>query len=307
MPSLKSIRDLLDDIFDSTTKSLPIDGRIERSHYNQAKNFNIGPTVLSLIYTHLELTRGLIRATTPMYSKYTYVANDDKYRAKIKSDRSLPATAIASGGYRKPRAKLHEIDVDLTARQYSIQRDDVISKLNEWQTEGILDLRPSLVLHVYKVAKSLPQTSTEIETLARAIYAVMKKREEQGLERTDRILQLISGNACFSRKLAEHFGDQLPDGKAECGHCQWCLTHERVNIPIPPPVPFDQLAFDDVLNIVPDRDDPRLLAKVAFGIYSPRVGQLKLGLNPIFGSMQNHEFSVSTKALELFVPRARNH
>ncbi|KAA8574217.1 hypothetical protein EYC84_005726 [Monilinia fructicola] len=81
----------------------------------------------------------------------------------------------------------------------------------------------------------------------------MKNREEQALERTEKVLDLITGSACFSKKLAEHFGDQLPDGKDECGHCQWCLTHEPVKIQQPPPVPFDQVAFDGILDMVSAR------------------------------------------------------
>jgi len=55
-------------------------------------------------------------------------------------------------------------------------------------------------------------------------------------------------------------------------------------------VEFNKNAFDQILNTIPDRDDPRLLARIAFGISSPRVTKLKMGRSPMFGSMEDHDF-----------------
>ncbi|ESZ94382.1 hypothetical protein SBOR_5246 [Sclerotinia borealis F-4128] len=296
LPSLASIRGLLNEIFDSTTIELPIGGEIHSSHYSQTKDFDIRPTVLGGIYAQLELTHGLIRATTPLYQKYSYTAENSKYSAKLSSDRSPAAVAIADCG--KKATKIHHIDVDAAASRHNIERNEIISKLGEWNAEGILELKTSKVLHVYKVIKSLPRTASEVEIIAKAIYTVMETREKGALERTEKILQLITGKDCFSKKLADHFGDELPDGKKECGHCQWCLTHEPVEIQLPPPVPFNHLAFNNILNLIKDRDDPRFLARVAFGISTPRVSALRLGKNPILGSMDDHEFMVLLRAFE---------
>lgn len=247
--------------------------------------------MLGGLYAQLELTHGLIRATTPLYQKYSYIAEENRYLAKLESDRS-PA-AIAIGSYGEKKNKLHHIDVDAAAQRYSIARNEIIAKLGEWNAEGILELKPSQVLNVYKVTKSLPKTASEIETIAKALYTSMETREKQALERGEKILQLITGKACFSKKLAEHFGDELPDGKEECGHCQWCLTHKPVEIQLPPPVPFNNLAFKNILDTIKERDDPRFLARVAFGIHTPRVTTMKLGKSPVFSSMDDHEFGVS--------------
>lgn len=296
LPSLASIRGLLNDIFDSKTIKLPVGSEIHSSHYSQTKEFDIRPTVLGGIYAQLELTHGLIRATTPLYQKYSYVAEDKKYRAKITSDQSPAAIAIAACGEKK--SKFHHIDVNTAADRYNIGRNEIIAKLGEWNSEGILDLKSSQVLNVYKVTKPLPKTASEIEKLAKAVHTTLETREQQDLERTDKILQLVTGKACFSKQLAEHFGDELPDGKEECGHCQWCLTHRPVEIQLPPPVPFNETAFREILSTIPDRDDPRFLARVAFGISTPRVSAKKLGRSPIFGSMEDHEFAVLLRAFE---------
>ena len=110
------------------------------------------------------------------------------------------------------------------------------------------------------------------------------------------MLKLITGRACFSHALAQHFGDDLPTGKKDCGHCTWCLTHQPVVQKIPPKGPFNNARFKAILNTVADRDDPRLLAKIAFGIASPRITKLKLGRSPLFGSMDDHDFESLLRA-----------
>ncbi|TGO86940.1 hypothetical protein BPOR_0265g00110 [Botrytis porri] len=58
------------------------------------------------------------------------------------------------------------------------------------------------------------------------------------------------------------------------------------------------MAFKNILNMIEERDDPRFLARVAFGISTPRVTAMKLGKSPIFASMDDHEFSVLLEAFE---------
>jgi len=113
------------------------------------------------------------------------------------------------------------------------------------------------------------------------------------------MLKLITNQACFSRALAQHFGDDLASGQTECGHCTWCLTHQAVVQQIPSKAAFNKARFRAILSAVPDRDDPRLLAKIAFGIASPRITKLKLGRSPLFGSMDDHDFESLLTAFTL--------
>ena len=92
--------------------------------------------------------------------------------------------------------------------------------------------------------------------------------------------------------MAEHFGDGLPDGNAECGHCSWCVTKKPVKVIKPEPKPFDDAVFQKVLKAVPERDDARFLARVAFGIGSPRVTAAKLSGTTVFGSMEAYDFRI---------------
>ncbi|KAN0072523.1 hypothetical protein V8E54_009452, partial [Elaphomyces granulatus] len=51
----------------------------------------------------------------------------------------------------------------------------------------------------------------------------------------------------------------------------WCETHTQVSLPEMPPTLPDPALIDEVLTTCSARDDPRFLARIAFGIVSPRV------------------------------------
>jgi hypothetical protein len=289
LPSKKAVCDVVDDIFSPETYNLPIGGEIKRNQNSQGRDFDIRSTTLSNIYAQLELTHELIRASTPMYTKYTY-APGPQYGSQLNSDGSLAARAIMS--FAKKAAKYYHMDVDMAASMSKIPRTDIVRKLNDLSDSGALELKPSGVLNVYKVYKPVPTKPEERQKIADAIFEVMEKREQEALTRTDQMLQLITDDKCFSRSLAQHFGDDLPHGKLECGHCSWCMTHKRVEQAPHPEVKLNTAAYKAILAKVPDRDDPRLLAKIAFGIASPRITALKLSKDPLFGSMADHTFKV---------------
>jgi hypothetical protein len=289
----ESTRGLLQDIFDPETSKLHVGAEFQTSHSRQERDFDIQSTTLKSIYAKLELKYGLIRETSPIYSKYSFKPGAT-YEFVLASDKSRAATAIKL--HCRAERSLHHIDVSVASASLKIPRPDIIRKLNDWDERQIIGLKASGVLNVYKVLKPLPQSAYEREKLVDDIYSNMERREQEVLNRTEQILQLITSEACFSRSLSQHFGDDLPDGK-ECGHCTWCLTHKAVVRPIPPPVLFNWTAFNSILKAIDIRDDARLLARIAFGIKSPRIRSLKLRPG-ILGSMDDHDFVVSTSQLE---------
>ena len=193
------------------------------------------------------------------------------------------------------------MDVEAAAKISGVTRAQIVGKLNDWNAENILELKPGGVEDVYKITKQLPKTTYEVEKLTDDIHSRFEIREQEDLERTEKILDLVTNPACFSKSLAQHFGDDLPGKAKECGHCTWCLTHKAIVRDAPPPVQFNDSAFKAVLDQVPDRDDPRLLARIAFGINSPRVTQLKLSKHAVFGSMDDHDFMASVAEIPLWI------
>jgi hypothetical protein len=64
-------------------------------------------------------------------------------------------------------------------------------------------------MNVYRILKKLPDAAEEITKIADELYDLMVVREQESLQRTDQVLDLISAQRCFSVALAEHFGDVL--------------------------------------------------------------------------------------------------
>jgi len=181
-----------------------------------------------------------------------------------------------------------------------LNRFDVTKKLEDWHDDQIIELTVGGVLNCYRVQQQLSDTPEVVNRIVDDLYRLMLEREQQALSRSGEILDLITSSQCYSKALAQHFGDDLPDKKAECGHCSYCMTHKQVTKPNIPTVQFNQAAFDAILAKIGDRTDPRFLARVAFGISSPRITALKLKRErgSIFGSMDNHEFMTILEAFE---------
>lgn len=90
----------------------------------------------------------------------------------------------------------------------------------------------------------------------------------------------------LSHNLASYFGDQdaVPNS-GKCGHCTYCLTKTATSFTRLTIQQLDHARIQRVLEACKDRDDPRLLTRLAFGITSPRLTTAKLTRNPVFGSM----------------------
>ncbi|KAI1171120.1 ATP-dependent DNA helicase recQ [Nemania sp. FL0916] len=289
LPSRQSLQRLLEDVLlNQPTVKLP-DGSevIKLSQLALGKEHDVRASPLSIILATIELRFGLIRAITPEYSAYQFEAGNG-YDTRIKSDKSPAAKAIASRS--KKAKKWYSIDVSAVAKDTGLLRADMVRKLNELNDYGILRLKASGVVNRYKILKKLPSTPEEIGEITDKLHAEMEDRETDAMKRFQAVCDLLTDNKCFAAALTEYFGMQLPNGKAKCGHCTYCLTGKRVVLPPKPKVPINVSGILEILDACDVRDDPRFLARVAFGIKSPRVTQLKLDKKKAFGSLEDHDF-----------------
>ncbi|KAI6799069.1 ATP-dependent DNA helicase [Hortaea werneckii] len=284
LPSKESVFRLLHEVFSSEMTSK---GTIEKELHWQEPEYDIKSTVLKNIYAQLELRFNLLREITPKYTSY-------QFRSLVSPFDGTPASkAIAGAAYREK--KWTHINLEMAAAG-NVRRNEIIKKLRQWQDSGKINLQRSGVVNVYRLMRPLPTTKEETDQIIDSVYADLESREGQDLARIDDVVSLLTGTKCFARALAEHFGDSLPEEKAECGQCTWCDTHIPRRMDKPAPRTFNNGLFDQVLRVIPDRDDPRYLARVSFGIRSPRVTAARLGRHPVFGSMEDHDFGVLLQA-----------
>lgn len=88
--------------------------------------------------------------------------------------------------------------------------------------------------------------------------------------------------------------------RAEFPHGQWCQTRTSVSFASKkvPDLEVDQTKVQAILDKCGVRDDPRFLARLAFGISSPRMTTLGLSKSSVFRSMENSDFSKLVERFE---------
>ncbi|KAL8296452.1 hypothetical protein RB597_005844 [Gaeumannomyces tritici] len=290
-PTREAIVSVLGNIFDDEVTALRLDGIFKRNHYAQSNKYDIRVDRLSMIYAMLELRFGLIRATTPVCEPYWFYPLS-QYDATIAKDKSPAAQAIIQFSFQPVGGRLYSIDVQAAARAANINPQGIISKLSELHHKGIISLTVSGLESQYQLtSEKLPQTPAEIDTLADGIFADLKQREADAVQRIDQAMGVVTGKQCFAYALALHFDMSLPDDKKRCGHCSWCETGVAVVMPeAPPRDPVDRNLVMEILTTVPDRDDPLLLANIAFGITTPRITRMRISKKPVFRSLVGHNF-----------------
>jgi superfamily II DNA helicase RecQ len=291
LPSQQSLQELLEDLFlHQPTVKLP-DGSevIKLNQVTLGREHDIRSNPLGIILATIELRFGLIRAITPEYSAYQFEVMPS-YNTTAVHDKSPAAKAIVDGA--KKARKWFNIDVNDVAKETGLLRTDIIRKLNEFNDRGFIRLKTSGVVNRFKILKKLPSTSAEVRKMTNQLHSEMESREEDAMMRFQAVCDLLTDSKCFARALTGYFGMELPDGKSKCGHCTYCLTGKPIVLPPKQNPPVNMTGIRKILAVCDVRDDPRLLARIAFGIKSPRVTHLKLDKKDVFGSLVDHDFKV---------------
>ena len=308
LPAQDSVLELLKDIFAQPVIEVPKGKGFKLNHNQLSQNHDVKANPLSIIMAILELRFGLIRAITPEYTSYKFQASAT-YNTFARSERSPEGRAIFDNA--KKAVTWYDIDVGAVAHSAGVPRNHIVHRLNELNDLGALALKTGGLQHRYRIVETLPRKDDEIAAIADDLYAEMETRESDALKRLDEVSALITGEQCFALALAQHFGmadDGLPDGpptgdatmttttkakKMRCGHCTYCVTEQAVQLPQKPEKPVDIDGVKAILDACKARDDPRLLARIAFGIKSPRVTKLRYDRLGVFGSLEEHDFEVS--------------
>lgn len=305
LPSYEAFRKLIDDIFDDDVTRLRPGETFKKNFNGQMKEFDIKSSPLSVIYATLELRHNLIRAITPEYNQYQFETINSGLYYQVMSDmkKSNRPEAKAIMEYSEKKIKYTNLDVNRITRETGFLRTNIIQILDLLDRDGIIQLTAKGATPKYRVLQELPKTKEELDDLAKKMYVDLEQKEKDALHRTKEIVDLVTSEKCFAQALTQHFGMNLPDGMNSCGHCTFCETGEAVKLPPKEQRPLDREGIRKVLADCPVRDDPRFLARVAFGIASPRVTTLKMRQTSAWESMVDQDFDVSVHRL----PRFQNH
>ncbi|KAI1814247.1 ATP-dependent DNA helicase recQ [Poronia punctata] len=289
LPSRRSLQRLLEEVLLRPQVVRQPDGtRVIRLNLGElGREHDVRNAPLTIILATIELRLGYIRAITPEYSAYQFEARPGYY-SNATADTSPEAKAILKKAVKAK--KWYKIDVNDVSLSTGILRSDIVRKLGEFDGRGYFVLKASGVINRFKVLKQLPQSRYEVGEVTDKLYAEMEARERDDMKRFESVCDMLTDEKCFGRALAGYFGMGLPDGKSKCGHCTYCLTNKAVFLPLMKVPKVDKARVNAILDACDVRDDPRFLARVAFGIKSPRIAKLKLDRKAVFTSLQDHEF-----------------
>jgi len=277
------------------------DGTLAFSLYEQGRTYDIKNTTLGILYAELELQEGLLRAVTPYYSVYEFNPKTTRAYQIIDQDEQAVAKAVRSCMRMRKSAEYHYIiNVAEAEQQTSFTRAELARCLMQWEIEDLIQIRASQVRNRYHILKERPTAREEIEKLTDALHRRMMEREEDAVTRLRSVIDFATGDKCLADALATYFGDSNAVPSHRCGQCTHCLDGmapqfdaklDKVDDP-------DALTVRGVLDACPDRDDPLLLARIAYGISSPRITMSKLNKSHVFGSLAGEKWSALVEAFE---------
>ncbi|KAG2369391.1 hypothetical protein BDR07DRAFT_1267607 [Suillus spraguei] len=276
------------------------DGTLSFNNYQQSREYDIRANALGLCYAELELDYNYIRTVTPFYSQYDISSRTTDGWQKVMGDKSEAAKTIKM--YWSPRSSTYQIDVVIAAQKSGQDRGDLARKISDWELSGWANVKASQVRARYKILNPLPKEKEEIANIAEMMYNRMLEREEENVVKLQRVIDFAINDECntgMAQGLASYFGDNAAIPTALCGSCSFCQTGEGVSFESGTTAQPDPINIKAILNACPERDDPRLLARMAFGIISPRLTAGKWSTShPLFGSMVEVDFTALVKAFD---------
>lgn len=242
----------------------------------------------------LETRLGFLRGITPTKSsRYTFEILQKSLSEEDPSDEAQTILKMAKKIEAPRDTDFVSIDIDEVANTLEIRRSHVLKKLQDWNESEIIELGHADSVSRYRVLKPFPQTQQDIREIIKIIYNELKARDIDTLKRSEKVLKLITGRSCYARGLAMHFEDRDSVPVTGCGNCQWCLTKKRVVLKKQRKGKLEAERIAAVLAECPDRSDPEFLAKIAFGVNSPKIKKNGYGSwNKVFGSMADYSFNV---------------
>ncbi|KAL8293238.1 hypothetical protein RQP46_000932 [Phenoliferia psychrophenolica] len=288
-PSSESIKGWLMEVFAGTPAP---DGSLDFDLLQQSNKWDIGRNTLGLLYAQLELQNGLLRATTPFYANYTLSPsprNPGKSWKSITSDPSAEAVAIRK--HWKSTSTGWAVNLMEAGKAEEIDRKELARQITRWEGADHCAAKVSGVRNRYMPLKKLPTPKAKVTTekLALKLFNQLVDREEADVKRLHSVATFISAPECFAYGLAKYFGDadSVPNGA--CGQCTFCSTQAPLSFGSNSSLPIDDTKIAAALAVCGVRDDPRFLARLCFGISSPRITSLGLGRHPVMGCLAGRD------------------
>lgn len=280
-PSPSAIKSLLKEAL-----SWSLDEPAAISQYDLSQRLDMRIAVLKTALTYLELM-GFIRAGTPVYTGYEL-----KPLAPISSIAQefpgIHGDFVKSIFTQAKRGKIwYSLNPDEAAQALAVERKRVIRAIEVMEQKGLIEVKAGEVRTPYtRISCDLQPKDVLASLISR-----FERREEGEISRIRSVVELVEHDGCQVNSLVGYFGETRTE---PCGHCTWCLTKQRQQMPKAPDriIPTDRSQAHALSRRFPaELQPPRQMAKVLCGISSPSFTKLKLSRDPLFGSLESFPFA----------------
>ncbi|NQV26709.1 MAG: RecQ family ATP-dependent DNA helicase, partial [Rhodopirellula sp.] len=279
---------------------LASDDDVAISQYALSNSIDMRPLVMRTLITYLELD-GWIEETTPIYSQYQFIPHQTSQQILSNFDEQRRQFLLTLFKQVTKSRKWCTIDIDQAVRESGSDRMRVVKAFDYLAEQGMIELKPSGLMHRYRRLKQTDNLDAVIDDLCDR----MQRREKRDLERLGNVIDQATGEGCQVSRLGAYFGEPLEAG---CGHCSRCLEET--------PVPVDgsrpQREMSDALwqqaEQLRDQHPKALgsasrLARLLCGISTPQLTRAKLTKDPLFGAFESVSYQQVLERADQLFPR----
>lgn len=298
-PSKQAVKKLMQSLFKKGTR---VGEELTVSMVQLSKDTDIDKTTLNVLMVYLEIYWRLLEIKSNAYEEFTFqIPRETGARPATAAEAAHLLTAPQCGDERICAA-IRNCLVHKTTTSYLAVRDvklrvrdatfgQISRALGEWERRSDYKLKSKALKLVGRFSIiGLPES---VDKLTDAVYQRVRRREKDDVEKFRGFVSTLHEEKCLTRNLVSHFGEALQEGRASCGHCRYCLeesapalVNKRLTAGAVDARRWEQL---EGIQQLP-RDDPRLMARFAVGVSSPRLSALKMAAHPLFGFMFDHDF-----------------
>jgi ATP-dependent DNA helicase RecQ len=259
------------------------------SLYELSNRHDLRPLVLRTLLTYLELM-GVLRQGTPFYAGYEIrpLLPITEIAAQFQGEPARFVTDLFACA--KAGRTWYALNPDEAAAALGQERRRVVRALEYLAEHGWAQLRTADVRQRYtRLRPREDAAALTTELLDRCL-----RREAHEIGRLQQVLELVMHDGCQTNALVGYFGQAR---EKPCGHCTYCLTGRRQELPArhePPPLPagLDVAAFGDLRAAHPEAlGEPRQAARFLCGLSSPALTRAKLSRHPLFGALEARRFA----------------
>lgn len=291
-PSFASVKTVVHEIFHRSVMEHPA-GTLSLIHDGrQMLELDFTTLYLSFAYSFLESDLRYIKLLGRQYAACRFEVIPG-HESVLMNDKTPIGLAILKHSFELRETGLFDLDIIRAAQREGLPDFvQLTARMDSLHSNGHIKVYPRKALLAFHLDR-VPEPGAETEAIAKLVHGHLLKKHEARMQKKRKLRDILLGDSCISAAIAKHFGSQLPDGKVRCGRCSVCRQGRPAKIRTFTPKQVDLNDVKAVLSEIPERDNPRFLARVAIGVQSPRVGRKGLHQRPVFGSMADCKFEVS--------------